>query len=97
MLVVTRKLGEKVYIGGDVCITVVDIDRGNIRLGIDAPRNVPVFRAGLLSRNQPDAVGRCEHCGTGPDCIVCGRGRGAITPASEMPVEPVQASGECGG
>lgn len=48
MLVLSRKLGEKIYIGDDICITVVDIDRGKIRLGIEAPRSVPVFRQELL-------------------------------------------------
>ena len=48
MLVLSRKLGEKIYIGENICITVVDIDRGKIRLGIEAPRDVPVFRQELL-------------------------------------------------
>ena len=36
MLVLSRKLGEKIYINDNICITVVDIDRGKIRLGIDS-------------------------------------------------------------
>lgn len=52
MLVLSRKLGEKIYIGEDgpdqICITVVDIDRGKIRLGIEAPRSVPIFRQELM-------------------------------------------------
>ena len=48
MLVLSRKLGEKIYIGDNVCITVVDIDRGKIRLGIEAPRDVPIYRQELL-------------------------------------------------
>ena len=48
MLVLSRKLGEKIYISENICITVVDIDRGKIRLGIEAPRNVPIFRQELL-------------------------------------------------
>ncbi len=49
MLVLSRKLGEKIYISDNICITVVDIDRGKIRLGIEAPRNVPIFRQELIS------------------------------------------------
>lgn len=45
MLVLSRKLGEKIFIGENIVLTVVDIDRGKIRLGIEAPRNVPVDRA----------------------------------------------------
>ncbi len=50
MLVLSRKLGEKIYISDNICITVVDIDRGKIRLGIEAPREVPIFRKELLTK-----------------------------------------------
>ena len=53
MLVLSRKLGEKIYIGDNICITVVDIDRGKIRLGIEAPRNVPIYRQELLPLANP--------------------------------------------
>lgn len=52
MLVLSRKLGEKIYIGENICITVVDIDRGKIRLGIEAPRDVPIYRQELLPLHQ---------------------------------------------
>ena len=52
MLVLSRKLGEKIFIGDNICITVVDIDRGKIRLGIEAPRTVPIYRQELLPLNQ---------------------------------------------
>ena len=51
MLVLSRKLGEKICIGDNIFITVVDIDRGKIRLGIDAPRDVPIYRQELLPLN----------------------------------------------
>jgi len=53
MLVLSRKLGEKVYVGRDIVITVVDIDRGKIRLGIHAPRSVEVLREELADPNDP--------------------------------------------
>lgn len=53
MLVLSRKLGEKICIGENICITVVDVERGKIRLGIDAPRNVPIYRQELLTNNNP--------------------------------------------
>lgn len=57
MLVLSRKLGEKIYIGDNICITVVDIDRGKIRLGIEAPRDVPIYRQELLPLHQrPDPI-----------------------------------------
>ena len=50
MLVLSRKLGEKIFISENICITIVDIDRGKIRLGIEAPREVPIFRKELLTK-----------------------------------------------
>lgn len=49
MLVLSRKLSEKVLIGSDIEIVVVDIDRGKIRLGITCPRAIPIFREEVLS------------------------------------------------
>jgi carbon storage regulator len=57
MLVLSRKLGEKIYISENICITVVDIDRGKIRLGIEAPREVPIFRQELLQDKADKAAG----------------------------------------
>lgn len=50
MLVLSRKLNEEIRIGRDVVITVVEIDRGKIRLGITAPPEVKVLRGELLTR-----------------------------------------------
>lgn len=47
MLVLTRKLMEKLYIGDEICVTVVRLESGQVRLGIEAPRSVPVVRAEL--------------------------------------------------
>jgi carbon storage regulator len=44
MLVLSRKLGEKIVIGDNIVITVVKIDRNQIRIGIEAPHDVPVYR-----------------------------------------------------
>jgi carbon storage regulator len=57
MLVLSRKLGEKICIGENIRITVVDVERGKIRLGIEAPREIPIFRQELLvSSEKPPAV-----------------------------------------
>ena len=44
MLVLTRKPGERLVIGDNIVITVVEVKGDNIRLGIDAPREVKVYR-----------------------------------------------------
>src|SRR3954462_2737829 len=48
MLVLTRKLMEKLFIGDDICVTVVRLEGGQVRLGIDAPREIAVVRAELV-------------------------------------------------
>ena len=48
MLVLTRKLMEKLFIGDDICVTIVRLEGGQVRLGIDAPREVKVVRAELV-------------------------------------------------
>ena len=58
MLVLSRKLGEKIFIGDNICITVVDIDRGKIRLGIEAPRDVKIFREELLPLAQQQELAK---------------------------------------
>ncbi|MDB5351873.1 MAG: carbon storage regulator CsrA [Planctomycetota bacterium] len=44
MLVLSRKLGEKIVIGDNIVVTIVKIDRNQIRIGIEAPGEVPVYR-----------------------------------------------------
>ncbi|SDK00607.1 carbon storage regulator, CsrA [Cryobacterium psychrotolerans] len=44
MLVLTRKSGEKILIGDDIVITVLDARGDSIRIGIDAPRGVKIQR-----------------------------------------------------
>lgn len=50
MLILTRRLGEKVIIGGNVIISVLGIKGGQIRIGIDAPRDVQVNREEIYLR-----------------------------------------------
>jgi len=47
MLTLTRKVGEKIRIGDDITIVVKEIRRNQIRIGIDAPREVPIYREEL--------------------------------------------------
>ena len=48
MLVLTRKLMEKLVIGDNICITVVRIEGGQVRLGIEAPPDVRIVRSELV-------------------------------------------------
>ena len=44
MLVLTRRPGESIVIGNDIVVTVVEIKGGQVRIGINAPRDVQVHR-----------------------------------------------------
>ena len=48
MLVLSRRVGEKLIIGDDIVITVIDVRSDGVRIGIDAPRSVRVNRAEVL-------------------------------------------------
>ena len=50
MLVLTRKLGETIVIGEDIVIKVVDIHGKQIRLGIEAPKEISIFRGEIYDR-----------------------------------------------
>jgi carbon storage regulator len=70
MLVLTRKLMEKLYIGDNVCVTVVRVEGGQVRLGIDAPREIAVVRAELLaSREATPAQDESKPCTPAPMSI----------------------------
>lgn len=47
MLMITRKPGEKILIGQDVTIEIVEIAGNTVRVGISAPRELPVYREEL--------------------------------------------------
>ena len=81
MLVLTRKLMEKLYIGDDVCVTVVRLEGGQVRLGIDAPREVAVVRAELLDGREPST--RPEGPSTDP----------AVPPPLSLRTRPAGARG----
>jgi carbon storage regulator len=44
MLVLSRKIGEVITVGSSVKVTVLSFDRGIVRLGIEAPKSIPVHR-----------------------------------------------------
>ena len=53
MLVIKRRFGERLVIGDSIVIQVVDDRRGDVRLGIECPRDVPIYRGELLPTDHP--------------------------------------------
>jgi len=50
MLVLSRKVGERILIGENISVTVVRITGGGVRLGVEAPSNTAVIREELKER-----------------------------------------------
>jgi carbon storage regulator len=50
MLIVTRRIGERIMIGSDVTVTVLGMKGGQVRIGIEAPKSVPVHREEIFER-----------------------------------------------
>ncbi|WP_298462517.1 carbon storage regulator CsrA [uncultured Cellulomonas sp.] len=48
MLVLSRRVGERLMIGDDVVLTVLEVRSDGVRLGIDAPRSVVINRAEVI-------------------------------------------------
>ncbi len=50
MLILTRKLGERINIGDDIVITLVEIKGAQVKLGIDAPKSIGIHRHEIYER-----------------------------------------------
>jgi carbon storage regulator len=50
MLILTRKLGEKINIGDDVTVTLLEIKGAQVKLGIDAPKRIGIHRTEIYEK-----------------------------------------------
>ena len=79
MLVLTRKTNQSIMIGDEIEVSVLAVSRDKIRLGITAPRDVPVFRKEVylsILREKVSADGGTPHAGA------ANRVHGALTKPS---------------
>jgi carbon storage regulator len=56
MLILTRRIGESLIIDDDISVTVLSIDGAQVRVGVNAPREVPVHREEVYKRIKQNAV-----------------------------------------
>jgi carbon storage regulator len=54
MLILSRKMGESIHVGDSVTITVLGVARGQVKLGIEAPRELAVHREEIYRRIQDE-------------------------------------------
>ena len=73
MLVLTRKLGEKILIGDGITITVVDLGRSRVKLGIEAPAGHRILRSELVVETESQAPEHPAGAGLLRTEIISGR------------------------
>jgi carbon storage regulator len=61
MLVLSRRLGESIVIGGEIYVTVVSIKGDNVRLGVTASADVPVDRLEIHERRLSLGADECPE------------------------------------
>ncbi len=76
MLVLTRRRDQSILIGDNVRVTVVEISGNQVRLGIEAPRMVPVLRMELARHHEPAVA---THPSGGSDASASGESQSAPT------------------
>jgi carbon storage regulator len=65
MLVLTRQLDESIIIGNDIVVTIIDVRGDKVRLGIEAPKEVPVHRSEIYEAIQRELSQRTDTSATG--------------------------------
>jgi len=96
MLVLTRKIGEKILIGNDITLTILDGGRGEgVRIGIEAPRSVSIHRSEVVeavsSSNQAALQAAASGVVSPEQLILAALGLAA---APTEPTSPTALSGE---
>jgi carbon storage regulator len=61
MLILTRRVGESLMIGDDVTITVLGVKGNQVRIGVNAPKEVAVHREEILNRIEEAAAAESEE------------------------------------
>jgi carbon storage regulator len=65
MLIITRRPGEKIMVGEDVVVEVIEVSGSSVRIGIAAPKSIPVYReeiwAAVKAENKAAAASEIDQ------------------------------------
>lgn len=61
MLILTRRVDERIFIGDDITLCVLDIEGNRVRLGLEAPKNVAILREEIHEKYAGDACNDDKH------------------------------------
>lgn len=93
MLILTRKAGESILLDGGIRITVVHAEAGSVRIGIEAPPDVAIFREELLERMASENLRASASPG---ELMAFLRGEGATDPGAATEPPPSASEEEAG-
>lgn len=61
MLILTRRVDERIFIGDDITLCVLDIEGNRVRLGLEAPKDVAILREEIHQKYAGDACNDAHH------------------------------------
>ena len=61
MLILTRRIDERIFIGDNITLCVLDIEGNRVRLGFEAPKDVAILREEIYQRYSSDASNDSHH------------------------------------
>jgi len=61
MLILTRKISESIRIGDSIIIKVIELDNRHVKIGIEAPRTISVYREEVFERIQKENQAASDH------------------------------------
>lgn len=72
MLIVTRRAGEKVMLGDDIVVEIMEVAGNTVRIGIAAPRSVPVYREEIWDAVRAENLAAAEAPASLPTSAAAG-------------------------
>lgn len=90
MLVLTRRVNQSIKIGDDIEITIIEVRGDQVRLGVTAPRDIPVHRKEVYLQIQQENLNAARNAASGQS--VAAAIDGLLQKSSERPVADGQTA-----